>query len=121
MATQNDFTRAFGVNSAMSGFRRVALSSNGSVGYAATAVVGIGVLQQDVAGNSWDTPQVRFYTHGSFICSVTGVPVTIGDTLYAGATGQVASTGTVTIGLAGTNAATNGDIIEVYPLSGGLK
>lgn len=115
MATTNDFTRSFGVNAAMSAWRRVAVSSNGKVGYASNAEVGVGVLQQDVAGNSYETPQVRFNTTGTQMVAVTAVPVTIGDTVYAGANGQVSSTGSVVVGKTLTSAATNGDIIEIVP------
>jgi hypothetical protein len=38
--------------------------------------------------------------------------VTVGDTLYLGASGQVSPTGTVTVGKSLTTAGTDGSIIE---------
>lgn len=118
MATQNDFSRSFGVNAALSGFRRVMVSNNGSVGYADNLTLGVGVLQQDVTNNSYYTPAVRFYSTGTYMCAVTAVPVTIGDTVYAAVTGYVSSTGTVVAGHTLTSAASAGDWIEIVPPNG---
>lgn len=123
MATTNDFTRSFGVNAALSAFRRVAVSSNGSIGYADDGVLGVGVLQQDVTNDSFYTPQVRFFSLGTYMCAVTAVPVTIGDTVYAAVTGYVSTTGRSTIfaltaGRSLTTATVNGSWIEVAPIIG---
>ena len=115
MATTNDFSRSFGVNAALSAFRRVRVSSNGSIDYALSTEMGVGVVQQDVTNQSYYTPQVRFYGTGTVMVSVTAVPVTIGDTIFAASNGQVSSTGTVTAGKTLTSAATNGDWIELVP------
>lgn len=123
MATTNDFTRAFSVNAALSAFRRVAVSNNGSIGYADDGVLGIGILQQDVTNDSFFTPSVRFYSLGTYMCAVTGCPVTIGDTVYAAVTGYVSSTGrssifALTAGRTLTTATVNGSWIEVAPCIG---
>ena len=127
MATSNDFTRSFSVNAALSAFRRVAVSNNGSIGYADQNVAGVGVLQQDTTNDSFYTPQVRFYSTGTYICAVTGVPVTIGDTIYAHLTGYVANTGagvasnsTLTLGRSLTTATVNGTYIEVAPIANSI-
>ena len=104
----------------MSAFRRVAMSSNGAIDYAAATVVGVGVLQQDVTAASYFTPQVRFYGTGSCLVAVTAVPCTIGDTMFCAANGAVASTGTITIGRTRTTSSTNGDLIELVPVVGAV-
>ena len=120
MATTNDFTRSFPVNAALSAFRRVAVSNNGSIGYADNGVNGIGILQQDVTSDSFYTPSVRLYGTGTYMCAVTSVPVTIGDTVYAAVTGYVSSTGTVVAGRTLTSASVRGSFIEVCPAQNGV-
>jgi len=117
MATQNDFSRSFTVNAAMSAFARVAISSNGSIGLAGAGVVGVGVLQEDTTANSYENPKVRLYGAGTCRIAVTAVPVTIGDVMFCVTNGLVANTGgTVSFGYALGSAATNGQIIEVVTL-----
>jgi hypothetical protein len=118
MATTNDFTRSFSVNAALSAFRRVAVSNNGSIDYANNGILGVGILQQDVTNDSFYTPSVRFYSVGTYMCAVTSVPVTIGDTVYAAVNGYVSSTGTVVAGRTLTSASVNGTWIEVIPPAG---
>ena len=120
MATTNDFSRSFSVNAALSAFRRVSVSNNGAIGYADNGVNGVGVLQQDVTNDSFYTPQVRFYGTGSYMCAVTGAPVTCGDTVYAAVTGYVSSTGTVVAGRTLTTSTVNGTWIEVVPAQNGV-
>lgn len=120
MSTQNDFSRSFTVNAAMSAFRRVTVSANGSIGYAAINEAGIGVLQQDTTANSYENPKVRFYTTGSFKVSATGGLVTAGNTLYAVTNGQVAvtngATGGVAVGIALESGNYTGEWIEAAPI-----
>ena len=47
--------------------------------------------------------------------TITAAPVTVGDTIYLGASGQVSTTGTVTIGKALTTTSTTGAVIEFLP------
>ena len=115
MATQNNFTRSFPVTAslALSAFRRVTMTSTGSLAYSTNLEVGCGVLQQDVQGAYWENPQVRLYSAGTSIISATGGVITMGVTVYATANGQIAASGTITIGTALTSAVNGGDIIEV--------
>ena len=117
MATQNDFSRSFTVNAAMSAFARVAVSNNKSIGLAAIGVVGVGVLQEDCTSGAYENPKVRLYGNGTVKIAVTAVPVTAGDVLFCVTNGLVANTGgTVSFGYALENAATNGQIVEVATL-----
>lgn len=122
MATYNDFSRSFTVNAAMSAGARVALSSNGSIGLAGAAIVGIGVLQRDTTAGSYENPAVRFYGTGSVAVAVTGAPATVGDTLYCLANGQVGPTNSATNGIQwGTlleSYSTNGVLAETLPNPG---
>lgn len=94
MATQNDFSRAFTVSTAMSAFLRVSVSGDGSLRVAGTEF-GIGILQEDVLGAAYETPKVRFPQAASSMIQVTGATaVTPGASLYTVAGGYVAITGT---------------------------
>lgn len=120
MSTQNDFSRSFTANTAMSAFRRVAVSSNGALDLGANNALGIGILQQDTAAQSYENPKVRFYTTGSFKVSATGGSITAGNTLYAVTSGQVAvtngGTGGTVVGIAlETGSYTAGEWIEAAP------
>lgn len=120
MSTQNNFSRSFTANTAMSAFRRVAVSANGAIGLAAINELGIGILQEDTAAQSYENPKVRFYSTGSFKCSATGGLVTAGNTLYAVTNGQVAvtngGTGGTVVGIALENGSyTAGEWIEIAP------
>ena len=115
MATQTNDHGSFSVNAALSAGFRVALSSNGSVGLASNTVAGIGVTQADVTADSFSVVPVRFFTAGSARISVTGTPLTAGDIAYAAASGRVAPTGTVAVGIFRESASTNGVLVEVLP------
>lgn len=82
MSTQNDFTRSFGVNAAMSAYSRVVVSPNGKISLADTKTLGLGIIQEDVSNDVWQNPAVRFWGTGSVQVSATGGPITPGDTLY---------------------------------------
>lgn len=92
MSTQNDFSRGFPVGVPMSAYLRVAISNGGQITPAALLSPGIGVLQQDVQGASWENAKVRFWGTGSAICLVTGGLTTIGTTMFAATGGYVTST-----------------------------
>lgn len=82
MATQNDFTRSFGVNAAMSAFSRVVVSPNSKISLADLNTRGLGVLQEDVSNDTWQNPAVRFWGTGSCQVLATGGSITPGDTLF---------------------------------------
>ena len=121
MATQNNETRSFAVNAAMSAYRVVAVSSNGSIDLAAVDRRGVGILQEDTTANSYERPNVRLYGTGTFRVAVTGTPLTAGNTMVVVTNGFVS----VTNGLVGNTgviigillesaaASTNGSIREV--------
>jgi hypothetical protein len=115
MATQVNGTDSFLANSSISAFRAVAISSNRGVGLNPNSAVPMGFTQQDVASGSF--VQVKFFFGpGSQKCSVTATPITIGNTLYAGADGRLSVTGTVTVGRALQNASANGAVISIEPV-----
>lgn len=108
MATQNNQSRSFAVNAAMSAFRVVAVSSNGSIGLAAVDVRGVGILQEDTTANSYERPEVRLYGAGTFRVAVTGTPLTAGNTMVVVTNGFVS----VTNGLAGNSGVVIGTLLE---------
>lgn len=120
MSTQNDFSRSFKVNAAMSAFVRVSVSSNGKLDVAATDIAGVGILQEDTTSDSYQNPKIRFYGTGSCKMSGTGAPATAGDLVYFLAAGQVgpASGGTpwVSAGTLLESYTVNGSIVEVVPM-----
>jgi hypothetical protein len=116
MATQLNGTGSFLANAALSAFRAVAISSNRGVGLNPNTAVPIGFTQQDIASGGFVA--VKFFSGpGTQKCSVTAVPVTVGDAIYAAANGQVSTTGTVLVGRSLTTAATNGSIIEIEAIT----
>lgn len=120
MATQNDFTRSFAVNAAMSAGLRVSVSSNGKIGLASSTEPGVGVLQEDCTAESYENPKVRFYGTGSVVCVGTGAPATAGNLVFAAVTGQIVPTAAVTpvwvIGRLLESYTVNGSKVEVVPV-----
>lgn len=115
MATQVNGPGSYAANAAMSAFRAVVLSSNRGVGLAPNTAVPLGFIQQDVA--SGDYVAVKFFSGpGTHKASITVAPVTVGDVVFAGANGQVSTTGTITVGQSQTTASANGSIIEINPI-----
>lgn len=126
MATQNNELKSFAVNEAMSAFRLVAVSSNGSIGYAAVDARAVGVLQEDVSNDSFERGPVRLWGTGTFRVAVTGTPLTAGNTMVVVTSGYVS----VTNGLVGNTgyvvgvllesaaASTNGSVREVAFIPG---
>lgn len=114
MATQYLNNGTFVANSALTAYRLVAISSNRGVGLCTTGGSVDGVTQVDAASGDYVT--VAFlHTQGTHKGTLVNGPITIGDTLYVGASGQVSSNGSVVIGKALTTAATDGSIIEFIP------
>lgn len=114
MATQYIGNGTFLANSAITAFRNVVISNNRGVGLSATAGSVDGVAMVDAASGDYVT--VQFLSlNGTLQGTLVGAPVTVGDTLFAGASGQVGPAGTVTIGKSLTTSADNGAIIEYIP------
>lgn len=120
MSTQQDFTRSFQTNTAMSRGRVVALSNNGKITLAAcdSAIV-IGTLAVDTTAEAYENPKVRLLGAGTVMVSVTGCPLTAGDVMVVCTSGQVSATNArtgdtgVEFGVLLENAATNGELKEV--------
>ena len=126
MATQNNFTRSFRPNVAMSAFTRVVVSPNGYISIAPVDVLGIGTVVEDCTANTYETVTVRLWGTGTFRAILTGLSATAGDRLVcvtaglvAGTNGLVGNSGVVcgmmvdpSSALGGTTAATN-PVIEV--------
>lgn len=119
MSTQNDFSRSFKVNAAMSAGLRVAVSSNGRIGLAGRDA-GIGVLQEDTTSAEYENPKVRFWGTGSVGIIGTGAPATAGDLMFAVVTGQVAPTQATTpyaiVGRLLESYTVNGSKVEIVPV-----
>ena len=119
MATDTKGPRAYLANAAISAFRAVVLSNNGGVGLATNDTRPDGFALIDTS--SGDYVSVRGFWDGQSQRGVlTAAPVTVGDTLYAGATGYVSTTGTITVGKSltttgGAPNAQNGSVIEFIP------
>ena len=114
MATQYLGAGTFVANSALTAFRAVVISNNRGVGLAATAGSVDGITQIDAASGDYVT--VAFlHGQGTQKISLLAGPVTIGDTLYIGANGLAAVSGTVVLGKTLTTATEAGAILEFIP------
>ena len=113
MATSYLGRGSFLANAAITAFYGVVISNNRGVGLSTTgAIDGFAVV--DAASGDYVT--VAFLTNnGTLKGCITAVPVTVGDNLYLGASGQVSTTGTVIVGKSLTTAATNASIVEFIP------
>jgi hypothetical protein len=92
MATANNLTRTFPVTVAMSKGTVVQLHTDGNIRPNPINQFGIGVLLEDCTANAYENPAVRLWGAGTVPVSVTGTPLTAGNTLYAVTGGQVAGT-----------------------------
>lgn len=111
MSTQYFGPGTFSTNEAITAFRLVSVSSNGSVGLSATGTNPDGVAQIDAA--SGGIVSVKFmHDGGTQKGALVAGPVTAGNTLFVGASGQVSVNGTVTVGKCLTTTATSGAIVE---------
>jgi hypothetical protein len=111
MSTQYFGAGTFLANEVITAFRLVSISSNGGVGLSATAGSADAVAQIDAA--SGDYVSVKFlHDGGTQKGTLVAGPVTAGNTLFVGASGQVSTNGTVTVGKALTTTATSGAVIE---------
>ena len=113
MATSYQNSGSFVANSAITAFRLVSISSNRGVGLAATASLPDGVATIDAA--SGDYVSVQFLGGNTVNATLLAGPVTVGDTLFSVASGQVAITGTITVGKSLSTASDAGAIIEMIP------
>ena len=113
MATQFVGSGTFVANSTITAYLGVVLSNNRGVGLSTTTAIDAIAL---VDGASGDQVSVAFLTNnGTLKGVITAVPVTVGDTLFLGATGYLSTTGTITIGKSLTTATSNGSVIEFIP------
>jgi acetyltransferase-like isoleucine patch superfamily enzyme len=113
MATNYLGTGTFLANTTVTAFYGVVISNNRGAGLSSTSACD-GFAQIDAASGDYVT--VAFLTNfGTQKGVVTATPVTVGDTLYLGASGLVSTTGTVTIGKALTSTSNNGAVIEFIP------
>lgn len=113
MATNYLGTGTFLANTTVTAFYGVVISNNRGVGLSSSTACD-GFAQIDAASGDYVT--VAFLTNfGTQKGVVTATPVTVGDTLYLGASGLVSTTGTVTIGKALTSTSNNGAVIEFIP------
>ena len=113
MSTSFNHTGSFVANSAITAFRLVSISSNRGVGLSATASLPDGVATIDAASGDFVT--VQFLGGNTVNVTLLAGPVTIGDTIYSVASGQVAITGTITVGKSLSTASDAGAIIEMIP------
>ena len=113
MATNYIGAGTFLANTTVTAFLGVVLSTNRGVGLSTTSACD-GFALVDAATN--DYVSVAFLTNnGTLKGTITAAPVTVGDTIYLGASGQVSTTGTVTIGKALTTTSSNGAVVEFIP------
>ena len=113
MATSYQNSGSFVANSAITAFRLVSISSNRGVGLSATASLPDGVATIDAASGDFVT--VQFLGGNTVNVTLLAGPVTIGDTIFSVASGQVAITGTITVGKSLSTASDAGAIIEMIP------
>ena len=113
MATQDLGAGTFLANTTITSYLGVVISNNRGVGLSTTGACDGFAL---VDGASGDYVSVAFLTNnGTLKGTITAAPVTVGDTIYLGASGQVSTTGTVTIGKSLTTTTSNGAVIEFLP------
>lgn len=119
MATLSNDSRSYLANLAISIYRGVTLSTNGGVTYSGNAAIPDGYAMTDAASGDYIAVRGQF-TGGTLKGVITAAPVTVGDTLYAGALGRVSTTGTVVVGKSLTTSggaanAANDTVIEFIP------
>lgn len=111
MATQYYGNGTFLANEVITAFRLVTISTNGGVNLCATAGNPEGIAQIDAA--SGGVVSVKFlHDSGTQKATLVAGPVTAGNTLFVGASGQVSVNGTITVGKALTTTASSGAVIE---------
>ena len=113
MATNYIGSGTFTANTVITQSLGVVLSTNGGVGLStSTACDGFALI--DAA--SGDNVSVAFLTNnGTLKGTLAAAPVTVGDTLYLASSGQISTTGTVTIGKSKTTTSTTGAVVEFLP------
>lgn len=113
MATNYLGAGTFLANTTVTAFLGVVLSTNRGVGLS-TSTACDGFANADAA--SGDYVSVAFLTNNGTLKGVmAAAPVTVGDTLYLASSGQISTTGTVTIGKSLTTTSTTGAVIEFIP------
>lgn len=116
MATSFESPLALKANTALSAFRLVALSTNGSVGYSTAATTPVGVTGADIPADSFATAKVYSARGNIYPITITGSASTAGALVYAAADGQVAITGSVLVGISAEASGAAGTIVPVVLL-----
>ena len=113
MATNYIGAGTFLANTTITAYLGVVLSTNRGVGLStSTACDGFALVD----GATNDYVSVAFLTNnGTLKGTMSAVPVTVGDTLYLASSGNISTTGTVTIGKALTTTSTTGAVVEFIP------
>lgn len=109
MSTQYFGAGTFLANEVITAFRLVSISSNGGVNLSATAGNVDAIAQIDAASGGYVS--VKFmHDGGTQKALLVAGPITAGNTLFVGASGQVSLAGTITVGKSLTTA--SGGIVE---------
>lgn len=117
MAEKNDSgIKAMVCDAAIAQFLRVKMSGTG-VTTAGASDLCVGVLR-DASFAANDARSVELRTKPGTHKMVASGAITAGVTVYAAASGKIASSGTVVEGVAQNAAAADGDIVEVAPMAG---
>jgi hypothetical protein len=113
MSTRYLGAGTFLANTTITAFLGVVISSNRGVGLSTTGACD-GFALVDAA--SGDYVSVAFLTNnGTLKGTMAAAPVTVGDTIYLASSGQVSTTGTVTVGKSLTTTSTTGAVVEFLP------
>lgn len=117
MAEQNDNgLKPMVADAAIAQFLRVKSSGTG-ITTAGASDLCIGVMR-DASFAANDVRTVVLRTKPGTVKMVASGPISAGATVYAAASGKIASSGTVVEGVAANAAAADGDIVEVLPAAG---
>lgn len=112
-------TKAFTAGVAIEQYLRVKVSS-GKLALAVAADKAIGTAEVEAFADG-DVIAVRLASAAGTSKMVASGAITAGNVVYAAAAGKIASSGTVVEGIALETSTTDGDIIEVLNVVGGLS
>lgn len=104
--------KSFEASAAVPIYARVAVGAGGKVSTASATVRGVGTAQQDVFADG-DRLGVRLFSATGTQKMIASAAITAGANVFAAASGKVASSGTVPVGIALEAATADNDVIEV--------
>src|ERR1700742_4406776 len=107
-------TRSFASTAALNRYRRVTMTA-GVLAYAGANEVGLGVLEVTTTTDD-EVGAVRLPTAEGTQKMVASGAITALTNVYAAASGKIASSGSVKVGVALEAAGADGDVIEVLPI-----